>query len=129
MPFVVATTERPWELPSGLFRPDAIDAIWHFDLPDTRERALVWDLAAKRHGVPNPGFDHVILARASHELTPGEIHAAFGRAMRASHPKTPGEKHLLAAIVDVHHFGGVRQGDLARMTAWAARSANNARST
>ncbi len=73
-PFVIALTERPWELPAGLLRADAIEAVWHLDLPDVKERAEIWDIAANRRGHENPGFDNVILARASHEFTPAEIH-------------------------------------------------------
>lgn len=73
-PFVIALTERPWELPAGLLRADAIEAVWHLDLPDVKERAEIWDIAANRLGHENPGFDNVILARASHEFTPAEIH-------------------------------------------------------
>ena len=79
MPPVIALTEQPWCLPTGLLRPDAVESIWHLDLPDMKERAELWDLAAKRRGIVNPGSDNVILARASHELTHGEIHAAFVR--------------------------------------------------
>lgn len=129
MPFVIAMTECPWELPAGLFRPDAIESIWHLDLPNMKERAELWDLAAKRRGFANPSFDQVILARASHELTHGEIHAAFDRAMRENYPKEPGEKHLLEALVDIRHYGSTKHDDLARMTAWAARCACSARST
>ena len=115
-PFVIAMMERPWELPAGLFRPDAIESIWHLDLPDMKERAELWDLAAKRRGFAHPDFDQVILARASHELTHGEIHAVFDRAMRISYPKEPGEKHLLEAMVDIRHFGSTKHEDLTRMT-------------
>jgi SpoVK/Ycf46/Vps4 family AAA+-type ATPase len=129
MPFVIAMTERPWGLPAGLFRPDAIESVWHLDLPDMKERAELWDLAAKRRGIAHPGFDQVILSRASHELTQGEIHAAFDRAMSAGYPKEPGEKHLLEALVEIRHFGSTKHDDLIRMTAWAARGACSARST
>jgi SpoVK/Ycf46/Vps4 family AAA+-type ATPase len=128
MPFVIATAERPWELPAGLFRPDAIESVWHLDLPDIKERAELWDLAAKRRGIAHPGFDQVNLARASHELTHGEIHAAFDSAMRASYPKEPREKHLLDALVEIRHFGSTKHDDLARMAAWAVRCACSARS-
>lgn len=82
MPFVAVLTERPWELPAGLLRADAIEAVWHVDLPDAKERAEIWDIAAKRHGNQNPGFDNVILARASYKRTPAEIHAAYARAAK-----------------------------------------------
>jgi SpoVK/Ycf46/Vps4 family AAA+-type ATPase len=129
MPFVIALTEQPWDLPSGLFRPDAIESIWHLDLPDMKERAELWDLGAKRRGFARPGFDHVVLARASHELTHGEIHAAFDRAMRESLPHEPNEKQLFRAVVDTRDVGCAKHEDLARMTAWAARCASSARST
>lgn len=43
-PFVIALTERPWELPAGLLRADAVEAVWHLDLPDVRSvpRSGTW---------------------------------------------------------------------------------------
>ena len=34
-------TERPWELPAGLPRADMIEAVWHLDLPDVKERGAI----------------------------------------------------------------------------------------
>lgn len=101
MPFVIALTERPWEIPAGLLRADVIEGVWHLDLPEVKERAEIWDLAAKRHGHENPGFDNVILARASHEFTPAEIHEAYRRAARSSHPKSPKEQVIFDALIQL----------------------------
>ncbi len=127
MPFVIALTESPWELPAGLFRADAIDAIWHLDLPNERERAFIWDLAAARLGIGAPLFDNTLLARVSHEYTPAEIHAAFVRAMRASRPHTPKERHLLEALTEMEPQVHARQADLLRLTHWTRYNANSAR--
>ncbi len=127
-PFVIALTESPWELPAGLFRVDAIDAVWHLDLPDERERAAIWDLAAARLGINAPLFDSTLLARVSHEYTPAEIHSAFLRAMRASRPHPPREKHLLEALTQMNPQVHARQADLLRLTYWARYNADSARS-
>lgn len=118
MPFVIATTERPWELPAGLLRADAIDAVWHLDLPDMKERAAIWDLAARRQGVGAPLFDPVLLARASHEFTPGEIHAVFMRAKRTNRTRDPRERDLLDALAGMCPQVHARQADLLKMTHW-----------
>ncbi|MCW1922665.1 hypothetical protein OKA05_08870 [Luteolibacter arcticus] len=125
-PFVIAQTERPWELPAGLLRADAIETVWHLDLPDVKERAEIWDIAAKRLGHRNPGFDNVILARASHELTPAEIHAAYARAAR-SRPQAPTERHLFEAMVGLQPLIAARKEDLLRLTYWTRRCATPAR--
>ena len=126
-PFVIALTERPWELPAGLLRADAIEAVWHLDLPDVTERAEIWDLAAKRHGNDSPGFDNVILARASHEFTPAEIHEAYRRAARASHPYPPKERLIFDALIQLQPLVEARKEDLLRLTYWARRCAVGAR--
>jgi SpoVK/Ycf46/Vps4 family AAA+-type ATPase len=126
-PFVIALTERPWELPAGLLRADAVEAVWHLDLPDVKERAEIWDIAAKRLGHENPGFDNVILARASHELTPAEIHAAYARAARASRPQAPTERHLFEAMIGLQPLIDARKEDLLRLTYWTRRCATPAR--
>ncbi len=127
-PFVIALTETPWELPAGLFRVDAIDAVWHLDLPNERERAAIWDLAAARLGISAPLFDSTLLARASHEFTPAEIHTSFVKAMRASRPHPPREKHLLEALTQMNPQVHARQADLLHLTYWARYNADSARS-
>jgi SpoVK/Ycf46/Vps4 family AAA+-type ATPase len=127
MPFVIALTERPWELPVGLLRADAIEAVWHLDLPDVKERAEIWDLAAKRHGHENPEFDNVILARASHEYTPAEVHEAYRRAARSSHPKPPKELLIFDALIQLQPLVEARKEDLLRLTHWARRCAAGSR--
>lgn len=125
--FVIALTERPWELPAGVFRADAIEAVWHLDLPDVNERAEIWDLAAKRHGIENPGFDHVLLTRASHEFTPAEIHEAYRRAASACRARPPQEHHLFEALIGLQPLVDARKGDLLRLTHWTRRCATLAR--
>lgn len=127
-PFVIALTERPWELPAGLLRADAIEAVWHLDLPDVKARAEIWDIAAKRLGHENPGFDNVILARASHEFTPAEIHEAYRRAARASHPHPPKEPGIFEALLQLQPLVEARREDLLHLTYWTRRCALSAQS-
>ena len=124
---VIALTERPWELPAGLLRADSIDVVWHLDLPDVTERAEIWEIAARRHGNANPEFDQVILARASHECTPAEIHSAYTRAARASRPHTPTERHLFDAMLRLQPLIDARKEDLLRLTYWTRRCATPVR--
>jgi hypothetical protein len=102
-------------------RADVIEAAWHLDLPDVKERAAIWDVAAKRHDHENPGFDNVILARASHELTPAEIHAAYARAARANHPHPPKESRIFDALMQLQPLVEGRKDDLLRLVHWARR--------
>ncbi len=127
MPFTIMLTERPWELPSGLLRPDAVEAVWHLDLPDQRERCDIWELAVERHRLPPREFDQVLLARASHEHTPAEIHAALTRAARASHPHSPKERQVLNALCDLQSLARAKHEELARMIQWTTRCALAAR--
>jgi len=127
MPFVIALTERPWELPSGLLRADAVEAVWHLDLPDMKERAETWGLAATRHGHDQSGFDSVILARASHEFTPAEIHAAYARAARERHPRPPKERHLFDALIELQPLVDARASDMLRLAHWTHRRSTSAR--
>jgi SpoVK/Ycf46/Vps4 family AAA+-type ATPase len=127
-PFMIALTEQPWDLPAGLLRSDAIETIWHLDLPNVEERAEIWDLAAKRHGHENPEFDNVILARASHEFTPAEIHEAYRRAARVSHPRPPDETLLFDALIQLQPLVEARKEELLRLTYWTRRCARKASS-
>lgn len=111
----------------GPFRADAIEVVWHLDLPDVKERAEIWDLAARRHGITNPGFDQVILARASHEFTSAEIHAAYARAARTSRQHAPAEGHLFDAMLGLQRLVDAGKEDLLRLTYWARRCVTPAR--
>ncbi len=126
-PFVIALTERPWELPAGLLRADVIEAVWHLDLPDVTERAEIWDLAAKRHGHEDPEFDNVILARASHEVTPAEIHEAYRRAARESYPHPPREIQIFDALIQLQPMVEARKSDLLQLTYWVRQCTSNAK--
>lgn len=127
MPFVIALMERPWELPAGLLRADLIDAVWHPDLPDVKERAEIWDVAAKRFGHENPGFGNVILARASHEFNPAEIHEAYRRAAKASHPHPPKEPGIFDALLQLQPLVEARKDGLLRLVNWARHCARSSR--
>jgi SpoVK/Ycf46/Vps4 family AAA+-type ATPase len=126
MPFVIALTENPRDLPAGLLRADAIEAVWHLDLPNVKERAEIWDIAAKRNGNENPEFDNVILARASHEFTHAEIHEAYRRAARVSHPHPPREPLIFDALIQLQPLVHARADDLLRLTHWARNRAMKA---
>jgi hypothetical protein len=60
----------------------------------------------------------VILARASHELTPAEIHEAYRRAARASPPHPPKDLKIFDALIliQVQPLAEARKDDLARLT-------------
>ncbi len=108
MPFTTMLTEHPWDLPSGLLRPDAVEAAWHLDLPDQRERGEIGELAVKRHGLPPREFDQVLLARASH-------------------PHSPKERQVFNALSDLQPLIHAKHEELAKMTLWATRCALKAR--
>lgn len=84
-------------------------------------------MAAKLYGNENPGFDNVMLARASHELTHAEIHEAYRRAARSSHPKSPKERLIFDALIQLQPLAEARKDDLLRLVHWTRRCARSSR--
>lgn len=119
LPFIIALSERPWELPLGLTRPDSFDALWHLDVPDAIARAQLFDQAAQRLGHLNPTFDSVVMARIAHDFLPSEIFAAYRKATLRSDGMEPSEQTILAAINEIEVFTRLRSKELSLMTNWA----------
>ncbi|MCB1091153.1 MAG: AAA family ATPase, partial [Verrucomicrobiae bacterium] len=79
--FVVATANDISKLPPELLRKGRWDECWFVDLPDTKERAAIWDIVIEKFGRERTAYDTVVLARASELHTGAEIEAAFVEAM------------------------------------------------
>src|SRR5690606_28852901 len=79
--FVVATANDVSKLPPEMLRKGRWDEVWFVDLPDTRERAAIWDLVIEKVGREKTDYDTVVLARASELPTGAEIEAAFVEAL------------------------------------------------
>jgi SpoVK/Ycf46/Vps4 family AAA+-type ATPase len=85
--FVVATANDVSKLPPEMLRKGRWDELWFVDLPDTRERAAIWDIVIEKYGRDKTAYDTVVLARASELHTGAEIEAAFVEALHRGSPK------------------------------------------
>lgn len=79
--FVVATANDISQLPAELLRKGRWDECWFVDLPDSRERAAIWDIVIAKYGRDQTAFDPVVLARASERHTGAEIEGVFVEAL------------------------------------------------
>jgi hypothetical protein len=79
--FIVATANDVSKLPPELLRKGRWDESWFVDLPDTRERAAIWDIVIEKYGRDKAAYDTAVLARSSELHTGAEIEAAFVEAL------------------------------------------------
>jgi SpoVK/Ycf46/Vps4 family AAA+-type ATPase len=79
--FVVATANDVSKLPPEMLRKGRWDELWFVDLPNTKDRAAIWDIVIEKFGREKTTYDSVVLARASELHTGAEIEAAFVEAL------------------------------------------------
>lgn len=125
--YVVFTTEAPHRLSPGFMRTDAVNTVWHLDLPDLRQRSALWgDLLFANV----PGFhehDSVTLGQLSPMCTAAEIRAAFDQAMRLSRG-VPRPSALIDSVLALKPVAITMDEHLACLRAWTwlhARSASS----
>lgn len=56
---VVFTTDFPYKLPMDYLRADAVESVWHFDLPNGQQRCALWHAFIPITGDKNIGYDAV----------------------------------------------------------------------
>lgn len=126
--FVVATANDVSQLPPEFLRKGRFDEMFFVDLPDSRERAAIWDIVIKRHGRKETDFDPVVLARASESFTGAEIEAAFIDALHEAfaddrEPRMPDIAESLGRIVPLAQL---MDGRIAALRNWANGRAREA---
>lgn len=132
--FVVATANDVSKLPPEFLRKGRFDELFFVDLPDSLERAQIWDIVIERHGRRSTDYDTVVLSRACEQFTGAEIEAVFIDAMHEAyvHGKEPGPKDILAAINRTVPLSQLMDGQIATLRHWAkgrAREAANRSAT
>lgn len=126
--FVVFTSDEPYMLPVDCLRADAVESIWHFDLPNSRQRCAHWHVSFPNVGNEARNYDAVRLAQASAMFTPGEIGAASDRARRKHPGKSLGNNELLDEIFQIRPLAQECDEQLARLRDWARLRAKPAMS-
>jgi len=128
--FVVATANDVSKLPPEFLRKGRFDEMFFVDLPDSRERAAIWDIVIARHGRRPTDYDTVVLARACEQFTGAEIEAVFIDAMHEAYTEgeEPGRKHILEAITRTVPLAQLMDGKIASLRHWAKGRAREAAS-
>src|SRR5450759_1862889 len=91
--FVVATANDVTQLPPEMLRKGRWDELFFVDLPNAKEREMIWNIQIQKHGRDPRDFDLVQLARATDGLTGSEIESVFvvtaGRSNVKRSPQSP----------------------------------------
>lgn len=125
--FAVFTTTAPQALPPWFTRADVMSAIWHLDLPDTRQRAEIWGDLLSAACVGHHDHDSVQLGHLSPMFTVAEIHAAFANACAVSgYP--PHRESLIDSVLAIRPVAVSMDENLAHLRHWARVHAENASS-
>lgn len=130
--FVVATANDVSKLPPEFLRKGRFDEMFFVDLPDSRERAAIWDIVIAKYGRKPTDFDPVVLGRACEQFTGAEIEAVFIDALHEAFAEgvEPSErKHILTAIGNTVPLANLMDGQIAALRHWAKGRARDAGAT
>ena len=126
--FVVATANDVSKLPPEFLRKGRFDEMFFVDLPDTSERAHIWDIVIARHGRRPTDFDTVVLSRACEQFTGAEIEAVFIDALHEAFAegREPGPKDILESMTNTVPLAQLMDGQIAALRHWARGRAREA---
>lgn len=79
--FMVATANQVSHLPAEILRKGRFDEIFAVDLPDEKERELIFKIHIEKRGRKSKDFDLNAIAKASETFTGSEIEVAVDEAM------------------------------------------------
>jgi len=128
--FVVATANDVSKLPPEFLRKGRFDEMFFVDLPDTQERAQIWDIIIQRYNRPPTNYDTVVLSRACEQYTGAEIEAVFIDAMHEAYSdgREPKATDILEAMTRCVPLAQLMDGEIAALRHWAKGRAREAAS-
>lgn len=126
--FVVATANDVSKLPPEMLRKGRWDELWFVDLPNTDERAAIWDIVIEKFGREKTSYDTVVLARASELHTGAEIEAAFVEALHRAftEEREPTELDLGEVLCDSAPLATTMSESIERLQHWSDGRARHA---
>ena len=126
--FIVATANDVSQLPPEFLRKGRFDELFFVDLPDTDERAQIWEIVIHRHGRKTDDFDNIALAKASEEFTGAEIDAVFVDALFDAflENREPTDLDLVNAMARMVPLSKLMDRQIAALKQWAKGRAREA---
>ena len=126
--FVVATANDASSLPPELLRKGRWDECWFVDLPDTRERAAIWEIVVAKYGRDPSVIETDALARASDRHTGAEIEAAYVEALHRAfgEDREPTELDLGEVLATSVPLATTMSEPIERLRQWANGRARGA---
>jgi len=126
--FVVATANDASRLPPELLRKGRWDECWFVDLPDTRERAAIWEIVVAKYGRDPSVIEIGALARASDRHTGAEIEAAYVEALHRAftEDREPTELDLGEVLATSVPLATTMAEPIERLRKWASGRARGA---
>jgi hypothetical protein len=126
--FVVATANDASRLPPELLRKGRWDECWFVDLPDTRERAAIWEIVVAKYGRDPSLIETAALARASERHTGAEIEAAYVEALHRAfaEDREPTELDLGEVLAASVPLATTMAEPIERLRKWAGGRARGA---
>jgi len=126
--FVVATANDVSKLPPEFLRKGRFDELFFVDLPDSVERARIWEIVIAKYGRESSSFDLIPLAVSSERFTGAEIEAAFVDALHKAfaEEREPTAGHLTAAIGATVPLSKLMEDSITELRDWAKGRARTA---
>ena len=119
--FVVATANDVTQLPPELLRKGRWDEIFFADLPNQKEREMIWRIQIHKHGRNPKDYDLVQLAKATEGLTGSEIEQAFIEALFEAfdEDKEPTDLTIAQVLNDLVPLSKLMAEQINAMKQWA----------
>ncbi|TAE87549.1 MAG: AAA family ATPase [Verrucomicrobia bacterium] len=129
--FVVATANDVSKLPPEFLRKGRFDEMFFVDLPDTQERAQIWEIVIQRHGRKTDDYDANAIAKAAEQYTGAEIEAVFIDALHEAFAegREPTDLDLANAMTRMVPLANLMDGQIAALRTWAKGRARPAAGT
>jgi len=129
--FVVATANDVTQLPPEMLRKGRWDELFFVDLPNAKEREMIWKIQIQKHRRDPRDFDLVQLARATDGLTGSEIESVFVESLyQAFDEETePTDLSVARVLTDLVPLSKLMAEQIAGLRTWAKGRARMATST
>lgn len=120
--FIVATANDIEALPPELVRKGRFDEIFFVDLPDQKNRMLIYDIHLRKRKQDSKQFELEKLAQLSEGFSGAEIEQAVVAALYASHAQQTAltTSHIMQEIRQTRPLSVVMGERIAELREWAA---------
>ena len=126
--FVVATANDVSQLPPEFLRKGRFDEMFFVDLPDSKDRAAIWEIVIVRHKRDPQSYDLAALCKTTEGFTGAEIESAYREALHEAFAegREPTATDISSAIAATTPVSKLMEERIEALRKWAKGRARDA---